>query len=192
MLQIDTLSINPHCWKLLDWSQLRLGSKILKTRMHSSRMRTGRSVTVFREGASFRGRGGGGCASFPVGASLLGGCFLPRGGGVLPSPPLVNRITHTSKNIILATTSLRPVTRKLCQERNIFTPLCQFTSQNSNSRPTSKMKSGGSVPGQRHFWTAWAVNYMYCMLMHVDPLYVFISCMLTDTCMHHTGKLYPI
>ena len=138
--------------------------------------------------------------------------------------------------------------------------MCQFTAQNSNSRPTSKMESGGPVPGQRsckngisraignrsvrwqkslwyswktyltyidvqqlllclafvticvcatvwvgdifshvcvcvfgfNFWTAWAVNYMCCMLMHVDPLYIFISCMSIETCMHYTGKLYQI
>ena len=114
--------------------------------MHSSRMRTGRSVTVCR--------GGGGLCFLLGGAPFRGGCASFPGGVSFPActeadPSLVNRITHTSKNITLATTSLRPVTRKLCQEKNIFTPLCQFTSQNSNSRPTSKMKSGGSVPGQR-------------------------------------------
>ena len=40
---------------------------------------------------------------------VLGGC-LPGPGGWLPGDPPVNRITHTSKNITLATTSLRPVT----------------------------------------------------------------------------------
>ena len=43
------------------------------------------------------------------GGSALGGCLL-RGGFSLPGdPPPVNRITHTCKNITLATTSLRPV-----------------------------------------------------------------------------------
>ena len=48
------------------------------------------------------------------GRVLPGGCMLP--GEVVVSqhalsqiPPLVNRITDTSKNITLATTSLRPV-----------------------------------------------------------------------------------
>ena len=50
----------------------------------------------------------------PGGFSLWGGGFslvwvsLP-GGFSLPGDPPVNRITHTCKNIILATTSLRPV-----------------------------------------------------------------------------------
>ena len=122
--------------------------------MHSSRMRTGRSLTVCR-------RGGSPCQGglFARGVSLLGG-FLPGGlpargvlrtrgvslpggspcwggspcqggllarggspcrggllarwdlpaGGVLPAgDPPVDRITDTSKNITLATTSLRPV-----------------------------------------------------------------------------------
>ena len=60
------------------------------------------------------------------GVYLPGGAFLVRGGcsgGVwsrggsapggspCPETPPVNRITHTCKNITLATTSLRPVTR---------------------------------------------------------------------------------
>ena len=81
------------------------------TRMHSSRMRTGRSLTVC-------------CSPLPGGGVLpawsLGGGFSlpgPGGGGVLPARsltgdplPPVSRITHTCKNITLATTSLRPVT----------------------------------------------------------------------------------
>ena len=67
---------------------------LLQKRMHSSRMRTGRSLTVCR-------------------------CLLPQGGvcsgvGVvsqhaLRHPPPVNRMTDRCKNITLATTSLRPV-----------------------------------------------------------------------------------
>ena len=74
--------------------------------MHSSRMPTGRSLTVCRsllpggEGVSaFWGvcsrRGGGGGVS----ASVLAG---------IPHPP-VDRMTNRCKNITLATTSLRPV-----------------------------------------------------------------------------------
>ena len=72
------------------------------TRMHSSRMRTGRSLTVCR--------GGGVC--FPG---------VPSSGGVGGIPacteadPPVNRITDTSKNITLATTSLRPVIKTVDQ-----------------------------------------------------------------------------
>ena len=82
--------------------------KTMNTRMHSSRMRTGRSLTVCRGVHACR-RGG---------ACFLGGCMLPGGcmlWGGCPGmhwgrpPPNVNRITDTSKNITLATTSLRPV-----------------------------------------------------------------------------------
>ena len=127
--------------------------------MHSSRMRTGRSLTFCRSllprggcvllGGRMLPRGevhvsrgggacfwGGGCASqgrLLWGCMFPGGCMLPRGacfpggacfqegvcasrggvGGGIPActeaDPPVNRITHTSKNITLATTSLRPV-----------------------------------------------------------------------------------
>ena len=52
-------------------SELSLcGKETFKTRMHSNRMRTGRSLTVCRGVLPSRG-----------GASLQGGCFLPGGGG---------------------------------------------------------------------------------------------------------------
>ena len=63
----------------------------------------------------------GGCLPGPGGCCLPGpgGGFLPGPGGgspwqggFCPEPPPVNRITHTCKNITLATTSLRPVTIK--------------------------------------------------------------------------------
>ena len=91
--------------------------------MHSSRMHTGCSLTICR-GASFQGGSPwqGGASS--QGVSLAWGCLLPRGGllgrGVPPwqgglleaePPPPVDGITDTSKNITLATTSLRPVKR---------------------------------------------------------------------------------
>ena len=96
------------------------GLNAIWTRMHSSGMRTGRSLTVDRLPESAAGRG----------VSASGGCLLPRGGvcfqgvsapgggecllwGVsqhaLRQTPPVNRMTDTSKNITLATTSLRPV-----------------------------------------------------------------------------------
>ena len=128
--------------------------------MHSSRMRTGRSLTVCCSllpgggGGGFSLPGPGGCLPGPgEGFSLPGpgGC-LPGPGGVLPArsqgesacwggfslpgpggfylpglgggspvqggaarrPPPVNRITHTCKNITLATTSLRPVKNSKC------------------------------------------------------------------------------
>ena len=120
------------------------------TRMHSSRMRTGRSLTVCRSLLPGGGWGWGhasqavcfpgGCVlprgmhaswmvhvSWGVHASrgcmlpgvcvLPGRCMLPRGvcfpGGGIPActeaDPPVDRITDTSKNITLATTSLRLV-----------------------------------------------------------------------------------
>ena len=95
-----------------------------KTRMHSSRMRTGRSLAVC---CSLLPRGG---VSLPGGFSLVwGGLLGPgggfslvpgggvslvpgRGGGGSPETPPVDRITDTCKNITLATTSLRPVINK--------------------------------------------------------------------------------
>ena len=99
---------------------------IYLTRMHSSRMRTGRSLTVCRGGAL--PIGGSLPGGFPAGASpcpwgspwpgglpaqgglLARGVSLPGVGFSLPeTPPPVNRITHSCKNITLATTSLRLV-----------------------------------------------------------------------------------
>ena len=86
--------------------------------MHSSRMRTGRSLTVCRSllpggmsahgGVSAQGEGGG---LLPGGVCSWG---VSAPGGGIPActegdTPSVNRITDTSKNITLATTSLRPV-----------------------------------------------------------------------------------
>ena len=56
--------------------------------------------------------GGGGGASFRGCLLRGGGASFPGGGGTpacTEADPPVNRITHTSKNITLATTSLRPV-----------------------------------------------------------------------------------
>ena len=106
------------------------------TRMHSSRMRTGRSLTVCC--SLLPGAGGvclvpgGGCLparsqggfSLPGPRGVLparsqggglparsqgGGFSLPGPRGGCPETPPVNRITHTCKNVTLATTSLRPV-----------------------------------------------------------------------------------
>ena len=80
--------------------------------MHSSRMRTGRALTV--------SRGGGGCLpgrGVPAGGggACQGGC-LPGGGpdqappgNLEQAPPPVNRMTDRCKNITLAKTSFRPV-----------------------------------------------------------------------------------
>ena len=164
--------------------------------MHSSRKRTGRSVTVccslLRGGGGFSlpgpgggfslpgpeggsggfslpGPGGGGVLparswgdspyQVPGGFSLPGpwggssSCQVPGGGfslpgprgGVLPArsrgglpvrgggaarrPPPVNRITHTCKNITLATTSLRPVSISCEQCEQLFHRVCIITNQ---------------------------------------------------------------
>ena len=85
------------------------GRKILYTRMHSSRMRTGRTLTVFRS-LLFRGEGSGpgGVPAWSGGGLVPGGTYLVWGCLVRYSPP-VNRMTHTCKNITLAKTSFRPV-----------------------------------------------------------------------------------
>ena len=90
--------------------------------MHSSRICTGRSLIVDRGGGCFLPGGcllpGGVLPSWGVLPSQGGGgCLLPGGGVVVSQhalrqthpPPPVNRISDTSKNITLATTSLRPV-----------------------------------------------------------------------------------
>ena len=91
--------------------------------MHSSRMRTGRSLTVFRRLLLGGGDGPGGVPG--PGGYLVWGVYLVRGGTwsgggcvpgpgggcvpgqVLPTP--VNRMTDRCKNITLAKTSFRPV-----------------------------------------------------------------------------------
>ena len=88
--------------------------------MHSSRMRTVRSLTVW-QGSALRG-----CArgvwSWGVVSHHAREGGVPEGsgpGGVVPqhalrqTPPPVNRMTNSSKNITLATTSLRPVIKPL-------------------------------------------------------------------------------
>ena len=89
--------------------------------MHSSRMRTDRSLTVCR--SLFPGGcASGGCASqggvcFPGGGVFPGVCFaegcMPLGGGGIPACTEADTPrwteSHTSKNITLATTLLRPV-----------------------------------------------------------------------------------
>ena len=115
-----------------------------QTRMHSSRMRTGHSLTVCRSllpgGVSFAG------GLLGRGVSLAGGLL---GRGWYPSmhwgrPPLVDRITDTSKNITLATTSLRPV--KIVY---VDPPLQTFASKpilsdNTNPNPNPSMPTGFS------------------------------------------------
>ena len=73
--------------------------------MHSSRMRTSRTLTVFQS-LLFWGVSG------PRGVSGPGG-RVPAWSGGVPGQVLlpVNRMTHTCKNITLAKTSFRPVIR---------------------------------------------------------------------------------
>ena len=83
----------------------------LWTRMHSSRMRTGRSLTVCRSLLPRRGEG----VSAPGGSDPRGVCSL-GGWGVVSQhalrqtpPPWTEWMTDRCNNITLATTSLRPV-----------------------------------------------------------------------------------
>ena len=107
-----------------------------ETRMHSSRMRTGRSLTVCRSLLLGGGDGGRGSPNYAdLGVSLAGGVSLTGGSpwqggllgrgsqgptgqgsswqgggtpaGTVADPPPVNRMTDRCKNITLATTSLR-------------------------------------------------------------------------------------
>ena len=99
--------------------------ELVETRMHSSRIRTGRSLTVSR------------VVYFRRVCLLLGGKGLPTWGSLLlggwyPSmhrgnPPPVNRITDTSKNITLATTSLRPVITIRHQLRRSLQKVCDHS-----------------------------------------------------------------
>ena len=114
-------------WKLL-WFSLLTAKE---TRIHSSRMRTGRSLTVCRGGFSWQAGfclpgvlpaggvlpargvslpGGSPCRGvLPAGGFSLPEGGLPAGGVCLRHAPHFNRITDTSENITLVTTSLRPV-----------------------------------------------------------------------------------
>ena len=104
----------------------------IETRMHSSRMRTGRSLTVCcsllpRGEVSMVGGGAGSPWSWGGFSLVRGESAWSRGvllglrgvsawspwsqGGFSRDLPTVDRITDTCKNITLATTSLRPVKR---------------------------------------------------------------------------------
>ena len=95
-----------------------------KTRMHSIRMRTGRSLTVcwslLPGGVSAPwGSALGGCllrVCVCVCVCLLGRVSAPGGVGIpacTEADPPMNRMTNTSKNITLPTTSLRLVKTKI-------------------------------------------------------------------------------
>ena len=100
-------------------SYRNIRSNLHATRMHSSRMRTGRSLTVCQVCVCVcvcqRGGGcaGGGCQRRGVPEGWSG----PMGEGVVvvsqhaprQTPPPVNRMTDRCKNITLAATSFRPV-----------------------------------------------------------------------------------
>ena len=96
--------------------------------MHSSRMRTGRSLTVFRSlqpegGCTWSGGGTWSGGVYFVPGGVPGPRGVPGPGGVpgrgvpgsrggVPDqvlPPPVNRMTNRCKNITLAKTSFRPV-----------------------------------------------------------------------------------
>ena len=113
--------------KMTHMSMITAENGAITTRMHSSRMRTGRSLTVCCSllGGGVCSRGGvcSGGVSAPGGSALggsgLGGCLLQgvcSRGGVYPSmhwgrhPPPVERIFDTRLwKYYLGPTSLRPV-----------------------------------------------------------------------------------
>ena len=66
------------------------------------------------------------------GVSAPGGLLPARGGSPCPETPPVNRITHTCKNITLATTSLRPVKNK-----------CTFCQRYSTTQPRANVNIYG-------------------------------------------------
>ena len=85
-------------------TNIYLRSNLFLTRMHSSRMRTGRSLTVCC--SLLPGGGGGECllrgeGVCSGGCAWSGGVLPARGGSPCPETPPVNRITHTCKNITL-------------------------------------------------------------------------------------------
>ena len=88
-----------------------------ETRMHSSRMHTGRTLTVFRK--------------LETPSPKIWSRHPPQkfGAGTPPNleqaPPPVNRITHTCKNITLAKTSFRPVNITLA--KTSFRPVKIYT-----------------------------------------------------------------
>ena len=71
--------------------------------MHSSRMHTGRSLTVCRSLLPGGGYAPGGCLVWGVPGPGEGGWWYPS------MHPPVNGMTNRCKNITLATTSLQPV-----------------------------------------------------------------------------------
>ena len=116
--------------------------------MHSSRMRTGRTLTVFRSllfpgGCLFRG----GTCLVPGGCVWSRGVYLPGRGGVWSrggtclvlggecawsgTPPPVDRMTHACENITLAKTSFRPVIKNACY---ITVNVCSHVASSCPSR----------------------------------------------------------
>ena len=105
------------CWKpdqfpdaiprlITSWPVLIKRVLTFTTRMHSSRMHTGRSFTVCRgEGGLVPAGGGSGPGGFCSHRGLLWEGVSQH---ALRQTPPVNRMTYRCKNITLATTSLRP------------------------------------------------------------------------------------
>ena len=113
-------------WK---WRKLNRGARVqifnikfLSTRMHSSRMRTGRSLTVCR---SLLLGVGGACiwspSIPPLGVGLDLRVVFQHALRQTPQPPPVNRMTDRCKNITLATTSLRPVITVITRDFAVIT-----------------------------------------------------------------------
>ena len=125
------------------------------TRMHSSRMRTGRSLTV--------------CRGVPPsgGVSFLGGGLRQR-----QTPP-VNRITHTCKNITLATTSLRPVMKHHEKTLPCIRILClDIVSVNLCENKLAQLKYSGIFHHTRIF--SCEVSTKYCRWPRILRQFIFI------------------
>ena len=141
----------------------------LLTRMHSSRMRTSRTLTVFWR---------------PPPEKLEPHYPPPKIGdppGARPdSPPPVDRYTHACENITLAKTSFRPVNMFYChQTKNLFT-LSNSGSENKKKSENKRKRS----KNKRHtskkifafvFAFIWSEHsftdrFMVCQLFQSSPL----------------------
>ena len=120
--------------------------------MHSSRMRTDRSLSVCY--SLLPGVGGGGVMG---GVVLVRGVLLGRQGGFSlagGSPwqtPTVNRMTDRCKNITLATTSLRPVTRMNSSKMRAMCCSGHLSGVGGGGLPGGVSAQGCVCPGGVHF-----------------------------------------
>ena len=155
----------------LKWINFSVKEKTLKTRLHSSRMRTARALTVSPSMLCAGGVPPGGVLLW--GGLLLGGCLLLGGllqGGVsqhaLRQTPPVNRMTNRCKNITLPQTSFAGgnygenvksagKVREFCQSGKVGTmrtSALAFLNSNRTRMHSSRMHTAhsSSRPGGLH------------------------------------------